>query len=124
MLLQQIHPNPAFDPCFRFDIDGRARFSHEGYLVDVQVRRPTAEDMPYCASAGHKSFDVVITGTVVLEQVVLCKVSANAVERDPYSMRGALEEVLCDVVEGARRKVAALAARAMEIDVAHKEGQT
>jgi hypothetical protein len=120
--LQQIHPDRAYDPGFRLDLEGRARFVHEGYTVDVRVRRATAEDMPpYLREVPSDA--VVVTGAVTLDDVVLCEASAAANEREPGRMREALEEVLREAVEAARRAVARLAARVEEIDRKHGEGK-
>ncbi|MEV7872728.1 hypothetical protein AB0P17_43035 [Streptomyces sp. NPDC088124] len=120
MQLQQIHPNPAGDPGFRLDFEGRARLVHEGYTVDVWVRRATAEDMP--SSLGEvPSGAVMVTGAVTLDGVVLCDASAGANEHEPIRMREALEEVLREAVEATRRTVARLVTRVEEIDRKHSE---
>lgn len=126
MQLQQIHPNPGLDPGFRLDLDGRARFRYEGYDVDVQVRRATAEpeDVPYCDSSEPSRYDLVVTGTVRLEGVVVGESASGADERDPYVMRAALDEVLRDAVQDTRRTAARIAAHVADIDRKHREVRT
>ncbi|MGW6602272.1 hypothetical protein [Streptomyces sp. NPDC055036] len=122
MQLQQIHPHPAGDPGFRLDFEGRARFVHEGYTVDVRVRRATAEDIsPHLPEV--PSGAVVVTGAVGLDGVVLCEASTGANEHEPGRMREALEEVLREVVEAVRHTVARLAARVEGIDRKHEAGR-
>ncbi|MFG3429693.1 hypothetical protein [Streptomyces californicus] len=70
MTLHQVHPNLACDPGFRLDVDGRARFLHEGFLADVQVRRAAREDMPQSLCEVPSSA-VVMVGTVTMEGAVV-----------------------------------------------------
>ncbi|MER8119215.1 hypothetical protein [Streptomyces sp. NPDC094031] len=108
------------DPGFRLDLDGTARFTHEGYLVAVQVRRATAEDTrSYYELLETDPHDVLLTGVVTLEGIEVGTASAVANERDSYSMRQALEEVLRDTVTEVRRTVAALNARVEKTDRKH-----
>lgn len=115
MPLHQIHPNPAYDPGFRLDLDGCARFLHEGFTVDIQVRPATEEDMPPFLRE-VPPYAVMMIGTVTMEGVVLCEVAEGANEREPTRMREALEAVLPRAVEDARRKVVRMAMRIEEID--------
>ncbi|MET8605820.1 hypothetical protein ABZV92_19975 [Streptomyces rubiginosohelvolus] len=115
MPFHQINPNPACDPGFRLDLDGRARFLHEGFTVDVQVRPATREDMPLIV-AEVSSFAVMMIGTVTMEGAVLCEVSEAANEREPARMREALESVLSRAVEESRRAVRNMVLRIEEID--------
>ncbi|MEU6406154.1 hypothetical protein [Streptomyces sp. NPDC046985] len=108
------------DPGFRLDLDGAARFTHEGYTVAVQVRRAMAEDArSYHDLLENDRHDVLITGTVTLESVDAGTVYAVASERDGHSTRQALEDVLRDAVNDARRTAAALSARVKQIDRKH-----
>ncbi|MGW1291067.1 hypothetical protein ACWD4N_47930 [Streptomyces sp. NPDC002586] len=118
MELQQLNGGYV-DPGFRLDLDGNARFVHEGYTVDVHVRRATAQDMPYYPPVDPDPYDVVITGTVRLDGVDVGEHSAGANERDGYVMRSALEEVLREAVEDARRTVKTLVSRVEAIDRKH-----
>ncbi|MFJ4700474.1 hypothetical protein ACIP5N_22155 [Streptomyces sp. NPDC088768] len=109
------------DPGFRLDLDGTARFIHEGYLVELQVRRATAEDTrSYYELRENDRHDVVLTGTVTLKGIDVGTAYAVANERDGYSMRLALEEVLRETVTDVRRTVAALNARVEQIDRKHR----
>ncbi|GAA3763872.1 hypothetical protein ACRWOO_29425 [Streptomyces sp. NEAU-PBA10] len=105
------------DPGFRLDLDGNARFLHEGYTVTVHVRRATPEDeLYYFQLTEHDPHDVVMTGTLTLEGTDVGAASAVANERDAHSMREALEEVLRDAVNDARHTVACLSARVEQTD--------
>jgi uncharacterized protein YlxW (UPF0749 family) len=108
---------PAVDPGFRLDLEGRARFVHEGYTVDVHVRRPNEQD----ALEYIEAEEIVFIGTVALEGFEVAKVTRLAVENDGASMRETLEQVLCDAVESTRRTVARLAARVEKTDRARQE---
>ncbi|MBZ3908597.1 MULTISPECIES: hypothetical protein [Streptomyces] len=122
MELRQLYA-PA-DPGFRLDLDGTARFLHEGYTVTVQVRRATPEDgLSYYQPQENDSHDVVMTGTVTLEDIAVGAARAVANERDALSMREAMEEVLRDVVDDARRTVARLSARVEQIDSKYRAQQ-
>ncbi|MFI6528077.1 hypothetical protein [Streptomyces uncialis] len=107
---------------FRLDLDGTARFLHEGYTVTVHGRRPTAEDA-WCYYDPLDSHDVLIAGTVTLEGVDVGTAYAIANERDAYSMRQALEEVVRDAVDDVRHTVARLSARVEQIDHKHRAQQ-
>ncbi|MFI1312923.1 hypothetical protein ACH4TS_22685 [Streptomyces albidoflavus] len=108
------------DPGFRLDLDGTAQFTHEGYLVAVQVRRATAEGTrSYCEPFETDPHDVLLTGVVTLEGIDVGTASAVANELDSYSMRQALEEVLRDAVTEVRRTVAALNARVAQTGRKH-----
>ncbi|MFI1189179.1 hypothetical protein [Streptomyces californicus] len=93
MPYRQAHPNLACDPGFHLDVDGRARFLHGGFLVDVQVRRATREGMPQSLCEVPSSA-VVMVGTVTMEGAVLCEVSEGAGEREPARVSEALEVAL------------------------------
>ncbi|MFE7485160.1 hypothetical protein [Streptomyces sp. NPDC057552] len=109
------------DPGFRLDLDGTARFTHEGYLVVIQARRATAEDTrSYFEPLETDPHDVLLTGAVTLEGIDVGTASAVGNERDSHSMRQALEEVLRDTVTEVRRTVAALNARVEQIDREHR----
>ncbi|GGU52675.1 hypothetical protein [Streptomyces violascens] len=110
---------PATDPGFRLDLEGRARFVHEGYTVDVLVRRPNEQDALEYIEAG----EILVIGTVVLEGLEVANVTRLAEESDGSSMRETLEQVLRDAVENTRRMVARLAARVEKTDRAHQEQQ-
>ncbi|MFI1530955.1 hypothetical protein [Streptomyces griseus] len=115
MPFHQIHPYPACDPGFRLGLDGRARFLHEGFTVDIQVRPATQEDMPPSVSE-VPSFAVMMIGTITMEGIVLCEVSEAANEREPARMREALESALSRAVEEARRAVEKMVKRIEQID--------
>ncbi|WP_327359555.1 hypothetical protein [Streptomyces sp. NBC_01304] len=106
MDLQQID-GLAVDPGFRLNLDGKARFQHEGYIVDVLVRRPTVEEF----REGFESDEVVVIGTVTLEKIEVGKDRSVANEYDGGELREALESVLQRAVADARHTVARLAAR-------------
>ncbi|MEV6426005.1 hypothetical protein [Streptomyces sp. NPDC051662] len=109
------------DPGFRLDLDGSARFFHEGYTVTVQVRRATSEDaLSYYQPQENDPHDVVMTAAVALEGTDVGVACAVADERHAHSMREALEEVLRGVVEDVRRTVALLGARVEQIDREHR----
>ncbi|MFE7118845.1 hypothetical protein ACFU99_25845 [Streptomyces sp. NPDC057654] len=107
------------DPGFRLDLDGTARFFHEGYTVTVQGRRAATAEDAWCTYE-PVDCDVQITGTVSLEGVDVGTAYAVGNERDAFSMRQALEEVLRDTVDDVRRTVTRLSARVAQID--HKHG--
>ncbi|MCX4826802.1 hypothetical protein OG883_45020 [Streptomyces sp. NBC_01142] len=110
------------DPGFRLDLDGTARFLHEGYTVTVQGRRATAEDA-WCYYDPLDRHDVLLTGTVTLQGVDAGTAYAIASELDAHSMRQALEEVLREAVDDVRRTAARLSARVEEIDHKHRTQQ-
>ncbi|MEO3976671.1 hypothetical protein [Streptomyces sp. CAU 1734] len=115
MELHQLR-TPA-DPGFRLDLDGTARFVHEGYTVTVEVRWAEPDDGRYYSKpTDHVEHDVVLTGTVELEGVGVGASRSFANERDAHSMREAMEEVVRDAVDSARYTVARLSARVEETD--------
>ncbi|MFE6274108.1 hypothetical protein ACFVQ9_35565 [Streptomyces goshikiensis] len=118
MTLCQLSAPP--DPGFRLDLDGTARFLHEGYLVRIQVRRAASEDEPHHQPPESDPHDIVMTGTVTLENTDVGVACAFANERDAHSMREALEEVLRHAVEDARRTVTRLISRVEQIDSKHR----
>ncbi|MEO3976731.1 hypothetical protein [Streptomyces sp. CAU 1734] len=68
MELHQLR-TPA-DPGSRLDLDGTARFVHEGYTVMARVCWAVPEDTRYYAEpTDHAVHDVVMTGTMTLEGV-------------------------------------------------------
>ncbi|MFE5864294.1 hypothetical protein [Streptomyces virginiae] len=84
------------------------------------MRRATPEDvMSYYELLESDRHDVVLTGTVKLEGVDGGTACAVANERDGYSMRQALEEVLRDAVDDVRRTAVRLSARVEQIDGTH-----
>ncbi|MFD3970233.1 hypothetical protein [Streptomyces cyaneofuscatus] len=108
------------DPGFRLDLDGTACFLHEGYTVALQVRRATSEDTrSYYELLESDCHDVLLTGTVTLEGIDAGTACAVANERDGYSMRQALEEVLRDAVDDVRRTAVRLSVRVEQIDRTH-----
>lgn len=111
----QIHPNPGLDPGFRWDIDGRARFLHKGFMVDVLIRRATEDDVPHYG-AELSSNDVVLVGTVTLDHVDLSSVEHGADITAPHLMGEALTYVLDAAVDDARRQVERLTKRIADID--------
>jgi hypothetical protein len=112
------------DPGFRLDLDGTACFVHEGYTVTVQVRRATPQDARYYNDLlENDRHDLVMTGTVTLEDIDAGTAYSVANERDGHSMRQALEEVLRDAVDDVRRTVARLSARVEQTDRKHRTQQ-
>ncbi|TLQ39463.1 hypothetical protein [Streptomyces marianii] len=58
------------DPGFRLDLNGTARFLHEGYTVALHLRRATPEDVrSYYEPLESDRHDVLLMGTVTLEGV-------------------------------------------------------
>ncbi|MEV8546944.1 hypothetical protein [Streptomyces sp. NPDC051572] len=113
--MEQIHPNPNFNPGFRVGLDGRAVFLLDGFRVDIHVRPASPEGMPYTVAVIEPR-DVVITGSIALDGVRLCEVYATANEDDPFNMRDALSRVLNDAVGTARCKADNLVALIRKID--------
>ncbi|WP_217226085.1 hypothetical protein [Streptomyces anulatus] len=112
------------DPGFRLDLDGTARFVHQGFTVTVQARRATPEDhLYYYRPAEHDPHDVVVSGIVTLENTDVGTASAVANERDGHNMREALEDVLRASVDDARRTVARLSVSVERIDREHRTEQ-
>lgn len=116
----QLHPNPGLDPGFRWDIDGRARFQHKGFTVDVLIRRATEGDVPYyrgdIQALEFSRNDVILVGSVSLNSVELSSVEHGADITEPYLMRQALIYVLDEAVEDARTQVAKLVKQVADID--------
>ncbi|WP_030574178.1 hypothetical protein [Streptomyces aureocirculatus] len=111
------------DPGFRLDLEGRARFLHEGFTVEVQVRRATPEDVQDYCEHGYDPDYVVMEGTVTLCGVDVATVGALANERDADSMREALARILAEVVDDVRRTVARLSVRVQEANRKHRAKQ-
>lgn len=111
------------DPGFRLDLEGRARFLHEGFTVEVQVRRATPEDVQDYYEHEYDPDEVVMEGTVTLCGVDVATVGALANERDADSMREALARILAEVVDDARRTVARLSVRVQEVNRKHRAKQ-
>lgn len=108
------------DPGFRLDLDGTARFLHEGYTVALQVRRATSEDIPsYYELLASDRHNVLLTATVTLEGIDVSTACAVANEHDGHSMRQALEEILRDAVDEVRHTAVRLSARVEQIDRTH-----
>lgn len=111
----QTYPSPGLDPGFRWDIDGRARFLHKGYTVDVLIRRLGEDAVDYFGDRlgdGH----VELTGTITLEGVELVRVESNADITEPHQVREALQYVLDEAARDASLKVARLVRRVDEIE--------
>jgi hypothetical protein len=117
---RQLHPSPDLDPGFRWDIDGRARFLHKGFVVNVLIRQATQDDVPYYRGAiqalEFSSKDVILVGTVSLDGVELASVEHGADITSPHQMREGLLYVLDEAVRDARTQVTRLAKRVAEID--------
>lgn len=111
----QIHPNPGLDPGFRWDIDGRARFQHKGFTVDVLIRRAREDEPAYFRDVRPSSDDVVLVGTITLDGVELSRVEQGADITEPHQMREALTYVLDSAVKGARTQVLRLLDRIGDI---------
>ncbi|MFG3403687.1 hypothetical protein [Streptomyces sp. NPDC048142] len=111
------------DPGFRLDLEGRARFLHEGFTVEVQVRRAMPEDVQDYYEHEYDPDEVVMEGTVTLCGVDVATVGALANERDADSMREALERVLAEVVDDVRHTVAHLSVRVQEANHKHRAKQ-
>jgi hypothetical protein len=117
---RQLCPSPDLDPGFRWNIDGRARFLHKGFVVNVLIRQATQDDVPYfrgdIQALEFSSKDVILVGTVSLDSVELAGVEHGADITSPHLMGEALAYVLDEVVEDARRQVERLTKRVAEID--------
>ncbi|KAB7835703.1 hypothetical protein [Streptomyces mobaraensis] len=111
------------DPGFRIDIEGRARFLHEGFTVEVQMRRATPEDVREYYGHEYDPDEVVMEGTVTLCGVDVATVGALANERDADSMREALARILAEVVDGVRRTIARLSVGVQEASRKHRAKQ-
>ncbi|MFJ5071711.1 hypothetical protein ACIQC7_35375 [Kitasatospora sp. NPDC088556] len=111
------------DPGFRLDLEGRARFLHEGFTVAVQARRATPEDVHDYYEHEYDPDEVVMEGTVTLCGVDVATVGAFANERDADSVREALERILAGVVDDVRSVVAQLGVRVQESNRKHRAKQ-
>ncbi|MFD4245805.1 hypothetical protein ACFWP3_30060 [Streptomyces sp. NPDC058525] len=111
------------DPGFRLDLEGRARFLHEGFTVDVQVRRAAPEDVQDYYEHEYDPDEVVMEGTVTLCGVDVSRVGALANERDADSMREALARILAEVVDDVRHIVTRLSVRVQEANRKHRAKQ-
>lgn len=111
------------DPGFRLDLEGRARFLHEGFTVEVQVRRATPEDVQDYYKHEYDPDEVVMEGTVTLCGVDVASVGALANERDADSMREALARILAEVVDDVRHTVTHLSVRVQEANRKHRAKQ-
>jgi hypothetical protein len=109
--VQQLYPRPHTDPGFRVGLDGRAVFAHQGFRVDVLVRYATTAD-----GQSPEPGDVIVTGSITLEDVRLCTETEWANEGDAFAMVEALREVLERSVTTARRKASLLLAHVQRID--------
>ncbi|MEU5431364.1 hypothetical protein AB0H73_37975 [Streptomyces olivoreticuli] len=122
MQLRQIHPVPDLGLGIRLDLEGRARFCHEGFVVDVHVRRVTEDDgVWYCGDETGPN-DVLVIGTISECGVELVRVESPGDFGHPRELREAVEQVLRDAVEGARGTVAGLVARFADIDRRNRPG--
>ncbi|MFE0472708.1 hypothetical protein ACFW2V_13935 [Streptomyces sp. NPDC058947] len=117
---RQLHPSPDLDPGFRWDIDGRARFLHKGFVVNVLIRQATQDDVPYyrgdIQALEFSSNDVILVGTVSLDGVELSHAEFGADITDPHLMGEALISVLDEAVDDARGQVERLMRRIADID--------
>lgn len=120
--MPQLRPNPDLDHGLRLDLDGRARYLHAGFTVELHVRHATADDhLP----GGAEPDDVVMTGTVSLCSVELAAVSRDANLVDGYYLvQETVNGILAEAVTGARRKVAELNSRLASIDLANSKAAT
>lgn len=117
---RQLHPSPNLDPGFRWDTEGRARFLHKGFVVDVLIRRATQDDVPYhrgdIQALEFSGADVIIVGMVSLDGIELSRSEFGADTTDPHLMGEALTSVLDEAVDDARRQVERLMKRIADIN--------
>ncbi|MFD8654966.1 hypothetical protein [Streptomyces mirabilis] len=116
MTRNQFYPSPGFDPGWRWDLQGRARFRHKGFDVEVLVRPATDEDGAYYVDTEPSTNDVVIVGTVTLDHVEVGRAEAGADITEPYVMGQALDEVLNGAAGDARIQVARLVKVLADVD--------
>lgn len=108
--MKQLRPNPGLFHDIPLDLQGRAQFMHEGFVVDVQFRE-VKEDETYLGShlTDWDADDVVeITATIIACDVELAQSSSTANLHDKQGVHRALEEAVGDVVSYARAKVTQL----------------